>query len=97
MDDFTDAVRKLKGGKIIHPRNHFPLGKLDNNLLRNKIIPLNLIEQETHRVRNKALSINLLPMTLVKAPNAVGFLLDQIQRNDLSAEVVDGEIDARPL
>nr|WP_322098544.1 EAL domain-containing protein [Klebsiella variicola] len=34
-------------------------------------------------LRNKALSINLLPMTLVKAPNAVAFLLDEISRNDL--------------
>ncbi|WP_049092146.1 EAL domain-containing protein, partial [Klebsiella quasipneumoniae] len=48
-------------------------------------------------LRNKALSINLLPMTLVKAPNAVGFLLDQIQRNDLIPEQIIVEFTEREV
>ena len=48
-------------------------------------------------LRNKALSINLLPMTLVKAPNAVAFLLDEISRNDLIPEQIIVEFTEREV
>ncbi len=38
-------------GKIGHPRNHFPLSELDNNLLRDQVIATNFVEQESHRIR----------------------------------------------
>ena len=48
-------------------------------------------------LRNKALSINLLPMTMVKAPNAVAFLLDEISRNDLIPEQIIVEFTEREV
>ncbi len=48
-------------------------------------------------LRNKALSINLLPMTLVKVPNAVAFLLDEISRNDLIPEQIIVEFTEREV
>ncbi len=48
-------------------------------------------------LRERTLTINLLPMTLVKVADAVPFLLTEIQRNDLIPEQIIVEFTEREV
>lgn len=48
-------------------------------------------------LRERTLTINLLPMTLVKVPDSVAFLLGEIQRNDLVPEQIIVEFTEREV